>query len=132
MKGWKRSADGTWRLRSDGRSLSLPPSFDLDHSDEDVIGFTGITPANEIGWVAYDRNPVQMIIDNKFNVPDYKVLGVRTVAGLNITEIAPTTPSGRAKAKVRIYIVELASEASLVVIGGGDSFANSFAHQWAA
>ena len=130
MKGWKQSANGTWSFSSDGHSLSLPPEFELDYEAEEFIGFTGTTPDNEIGWVAYMSIPIQKVIDTEFSAPDHKVMGVETVSGLDVAEIAPTTPSGRAQARLRIYLVALTDEASLIVVGGGESFAKSFAQQW--
>ena len=130
MKGWKRSANGTWSFSSNDGSLSLPPDFELDHEAEGIIGFTGTAPDKGIAWVAFKNSPFQEVVDADFPAPDNKVMGVETVSGLDITEIAPTTPSGRAQAKIRIYVVELTGEASLIVIGGGDSFAKSFAQQW--
>ncbi len=132
MKEWGKSADGRWSLSLDGRSLSLPTGFDLDHSNQDVISFTGITSAHEMSWVAYEREPAQRIIDTKLKGGEFKVLGVQDVGGLDVTEIAPTTPSGRAKPKVRIHVVALTNVASLTVFGGGDGFAISLAQQWAA
>ena len=132
MKGWKQSSSGTWSFSSDDGSLSLPPDFELDREAEEIIGFTGTTPDNQIGWVAYKNVPYQKVIDTEFPASDHKVMGVESVSGLDVIEIAPTTSSGRAQANMRIYVVELTGEACLIVMGGGDSFAKSFAQQWGA
>ena len=132
MKGWKQSANGTWSLTAHGRSISLPPDFELDSEAEGTIGFTGVTADREMSWIIYERTPLQEIINTKLSSPDHKVLSNRTVEDLNVIEIAPTTPSGRAQAKVRIHIIELADDTSLVVVGGGTAFVYSLARQWAA
>ncbi len=132
MNEWSQSAEGRWILRLDGRSLSLPDGFELDDSFESETALTGITSANEMSWVFREHLPDQDLVDKKVDCREYKVLGMQTVSGLNITELAPTTPSGRAQARVRIHVIQLTPVDSLIVIGGGESFVRSLAEQWAA
>lgn len=96
------------------------------------MGFTGTTPDNELGWVICNRLSVQKTIDDAFPDPEHKMMGVEAVNGVDVTVVAPTTPSGRAQAGVRLYLIELDKEVTLFVAGGGTAFAKSLAEQWGA
>ena len=75
-------------------------------------------------------SPAQEVIDGELMGSGTKLCATKKMAGLDVTVLPPHDAKRQAVAKVRILIAPLTGTSSLVVIGGGEEFAASFAKQW--
>ncbi len=127
MEEWKQSSSGVWGLTVDGCSLSLPDSFVLDTEEEDRVVFVDEGPDFPWAYMVYKRIPARSWMEDHADTKAMRSFNVSEVA---ITELAPTTKSGRAVPKVRMYVLGLTPSASIMVVHVSDHYARLLAEQW--
>ena len=109
------------------RSLSLPHSFVLDHSADGVFGFVDDGPDLPSCRIVYRKTAAQNFIGT---LDEVKRMRSFSVSGIQVVEYAPKTESGRAKAGIRFYLLELTEDSSIMVLDGQDKHARQLAEQW--
>lgn len=127
MDEWNQTGSGAWCLEIDGRSLTLPVSFSLDHKADDVVGFVDDGPGLPSCRIVFKQRSARSFLDS---TEELKHLRTFRVSGVPVDEFAPVTKSGRAKPGIRMYLVELASTATIMIVDEDDRRAQRLAEQW--
>ena len=109
------------------RSLSLPQSFVLDHSGDGLVGFVDDGPDLPSCRIVYKRTAARDFVGDP---EETKQLRTFRISGIQVVEYAPKTESGRAKAGLRFYLLELTANSSIMVLDGQDKHARQLAEQW--
>lgn len=128
MNEWNQSHSGTWSLSLNDRSLTLPDSFVVEHEAKDLIGFVDDGPGLPSCRVVYKRVPAQSFMKKRDNT---KHLSTFSVSDVSVTKYAGTTKSGRTELEVRMYVIGLTDNASILVVDVHDRYAQLLADQWA-